>query len=468
MRKKCALMLCLLVGIVLNLSTVTYSAAPQAGEALKATVPTMVYYDTSYVIYKNAESSTELKFGARVKADFYYDVDGKQPGPTYGLDPAAIPLHGWDSDAKRRGNFNISLTPSRISFEGKQKCGCVNALGYIELDFNGGLSSGVRTSNSYTPRIRHAYGDFSDLEEINNLLIGQTWTNFATPEVNPYSTDNLWPSFRVAQVRYTRKFASGITLAIAAERPNTQSYYYTQAVRSNVGYYDNDTAGTFNKSSMPDFTMRLKYHQNVNYFALRGVVRRLEIKEIDQYGASGGQNSAFSNFQKKKVGWGLGVSAMFKIFNPLTFMAQVQGGQGIGRYIDDLSNQNPLDSYFQYPSSVADKTRNMFQALKAINFIAGFTINWGHDLETNIGGAYTKVKLPNKIALISIPAPTVANSNTPLINRKLQRYHVNLIYRFISKTFFILEAEQYYRKAGRLSKHTGKDTRFVFSLIRNF
>ena len=164
---------------------------------------------------------------------------------------------------------------------------------------------------------------------------------------------------------------------------------------------------------------------------------------------------------------------MFRIAQPLAFMFQVQGGNGAGRYIDDLANQNAYDSFFQYPTNAQGLTTSSshFVALKAINFIAGFTINWTNNLETNLGGSYTNVQKPGSgIAFFPIPAAANAAANTALPTSRMQRYHVNLIYTIVPKTFILFEVEQYYRQAGWRpgTKYKGKDTRFVFSFIRNF
>lgn len=425
-----------------------------------ATFPTKVVYD---------KTDLEIKFGARVKVDFNEDFNGKQAGTTYGLDPASMPLYKMDYDAMRHHNFNTSLTASRISAEIKHQYGSYENYGYLEFDFNGGLSSGTRTSNSYGPRIRHGYVEISDQDKSNDFLIGQTWTHFADPDVNAWSTNNIWPTFRTAQARYTRKVAEGVTLGVSLERPNTQTFQATNpggtSTNPNIiatSYVDNES-GVFNKSSMPDLTMKLKYHQGGNLFSLRGVVRRLEAKI-----PAGQTTGAPASFNGKQMGWGLGASAMIKIAKPLTFLFQVQGGKGIGKYIDDLSNANAFDSYLQFrtiPTTGVQATApTSFLALKAINFIGGFTINWNEKWETNIGGAYTKISVPKGIALTNAGV----TSGTAQINTKLVRGHVNLVYNIFPKTFIVGEVQRYHRHAGSPVAYKGKDTRLTMSFIRNF
>lgn len=477
-----------------------YAAAPAVNQPASQTACTP-YSDPNSTptnaVYQNQD--TTIRIGGRIKADFYNDFGGKQPGPTFGLDSSVMPLKGWDYDALRQNNFNASLTASRISLDAQHRSANYNSYGYFELDFvgathasttplniTGALSSGTRTTNNYTPRIRHAYGEVSDNNKENSWLIGQTWTNFSTPEVNAWSTNNLWPSFRTAQIRYTRKIVPNFTVAMALEKPNTQTYYFTsptlgstQNVGNNIAasYVDNDTSGAFNKSSLPDLTLQGKYQRGLAQFAIRAVIRRLEIKAIgsgNNVGLGLGQSSNANSFFSRKTGYGLGASAMFKLAMPVTLMFQVQGGKGIGRYIDDLSVGNAFDSYFQYQVLATTPIISRFEALPAINFMAGLSIKWWDRLESSLGGSYTKITLPQGIALSNMgtantPASAVGNGiSLPLPNTVLQRYHANLVYTILPKTFGIVELEQHYREAGFPKSYSGKDTRLVFSFIRQF
>ncbi len=438
--------------------------APAVAPGCATAVPYMYVYDTPYVFYKNEMGNTEVSFGARVKADFYYDVDGKQPGTTFGLDDNAIPLKNWDPDAKRKGNFNASATASRFSFGVKQKWDNVLADGYAEVDFNGGLASGVRTSTNYLPRIRHFYGKLADQDRNYEILIGQTWNNFSTPDVNSFTANNVPPAFRNVQVRGTFKIVPCLFASVSLEKPNTQYYQFTTpAATGTNGYFDDDSG--FSKNRVPDLTAKVQYYKGTTLLAVRGVVRRQEMKVFNF--RSNGSNA---NYHKTKTAWGLGASAMFKIFEPLAFMGQVQGGKGIGRYIDDLANQNPFDSYFQYSTGASHTPVDAFSLFKAINFIGGFTVTWCKPLETNIGGAYTRIHLPKNAAFTTsaVNLTSLTSSAIALPTRQLQRYFVNLVWKPVEKNFFILEAEHYRRKAGHDATFKGHDTRIVFSFIRNF
>lgn len=411
--------------------------------------------DPSFVLY---DKDAEIKIGARVKADFYVDFDGKQPRGTFGLDNAGIPLRKLDADASRKNHFNATLAASRFGLQAKKSFDDIHITGYLEGDFN---SNASRTTNSYGFRARHAYGEFNDEGDLNNVLIGQTWTNFSCLEATPFTTDFVYPSFRTMQLKYTRKLLPNLTLSISGEKPNTQYYQYTDT-SSNNGYFDNDDGGSNSKSSMPDATFRLKYQQGRNLVDFRGVFRSLEVKAIP--GDAG--YSLTQPYHKRQLGWGLGGSGVFHIFEPLTIMGQVQAGKGTGRYIDDLGNANAYDSFFQYPTMSNSTIQPKFKPVKQVNFIGGVTFSICDQWESNLGMGYTKISKPKNI--VKLDALTPFSHQMSYLQRNLQRYYSNIIYRPFEKTYFLLEYEHMRRKAGYPILRKGWDNRIVFSLLQNF
>ncbi|WP_032113769.1 DcaP family trimeric outer membrane transporter [Candidatus Paracaedibacter symbiosus] len=390
-----------------------------------------------------------LQVGGRVKADFYYDANGRQPGSTYGLDVAALPLDGVDFNAKRTGNFNGSLTASRINVDVYKEFGRVKSHGFIELDFNGNAST---TTNSYGPRMRFAYGEVMDENERHILLIGQTWTNFANIDADPRTLNNVPPSYRTIQMRYTNRVTPAFTFAAAIERPNVQ-YFQNTGTSATSGYTDNDGSFSNSKSSLPDLTMQVKFKNKAGQLSLSGVARSLQVK------AAQGFNGALSNLNHRKFGWGVGVAGVLEAFEPVKLMGQIIGGKGTGRYIDDLCNQNALDSYFQYPTTGNTTLASHFEAVKAIYYNAGVMINWTKSLNSTIGGAYTKVFTPQNMT---------ATASTNTFHKTMQRYHVNLIYSLLPNNEVGIEVEHYRRKAGTPVAFNGRDTRVLVSYIYNF
>ncbi len=103
----------------------------------------------------------------------------------------------------------------------------------IELDFLGSAQGNENVSNSYSPRLRHAFFTYK------NLTVGQTWSTFMNVSALPETVDFVGVMdgtvfARQPQVRYTTG-----NLEVALENP-----------ASTVGGTDT------NDNSMPDVVAR--------------------------------------------------------------------------------------------------------------------------------------------------------------------------------------------------------------------
>ncbi len=390
-----------------------------------------------------------LQLGGRVKLDAFYDVNGRQFG-TYGVDVAALPLDGIDFNAQRRGNFNATLTGTRLNIDAYKVLGKTKSHVFVEFDFNGNSST---TTNSYSPRLRFAFGEVMDETERHILLVGQGWTNFGNIEAAPRTLNNVPASFRVAQIRYTHMIMPRLSVAAALEKPSVQ-YFQNTGVVGTSGYQDNDSTSSNSKPSTPDLTMQIRFKNDVGQLSLAGVARKLQVKAVK------GVNGALDNFNQSKLGWGVGIAGVLEVLKPVRLMGQIIGGKGTGRYIDDLGNQNPLDSYFQYRTADNLGLTNHYENVKAMYYNAGIMVNWTKCLNSTMGGAYTKVFTPEKMT--AIPA------TTRIFHKSMQRYHVNLIYTIFPNNEVGFEVEHFKRKAGVPVEFNGRDTRFVVSYIYNF
>ena len=118
-------------------------------------------------------SITELHFGGYIKADFlntWYqngDVPNTSPLRDFHL-PSQIPVGATDE------NFDLDyhIKESRFNFDVKSQLFGKEIHGFIELDFLLSGSGDEKVSNSFNPRIRHAYFEW------DRMLIGQTWSTF--------------------------------------------------------------------------------------------------------------------------------------------------------------------------------------------------------------------------------------------------------------------------------------------------
>ena len=371
-------------------------------------------------------SDFKFRFGGTVKVDAFYDINAK--GAAYGLDAARLPLQGIDANARNRRHFNASVSASRAFVEASRIFNAIDTKAYIELDLAKDALNESATTTSLAPRIRHAY------VKAGGFLFGQTWYTFQDMSAFTNTLDNLYGGSRQVMVRYTADFNKSLSLAVAAERPNTEYILNDGSLNDNSDY---------GKSQLPDLATQLKWQHTSGHIALSGVGRRLQVRVPQRVAGM------VSDFNKSCIGWGLGFTGRQNFYKNNGFIWQINGGRGTGRYIDDLNNQA---AYLQYGPGTSPK----FSALKVMNYIAGAEIWWTPNLSTNIGASITRISKP-KTSL------SVVRFNTTQ-----QRYHLNTLYNIFPNSQVGLEVMYYHRRAGLKNKRNGEDTRILTSFIYKF
>lgn len=374
-------------------------------------------------------NDSSIKVGGRVKLDAYHDMNARDG--TYGIFGGRIPLEGIDADATRKKHTNFALTGSRISVEAKKAFGSLPTRAYFEIDFSKDASP---STSSYAPRLRHFYAEFA------NFLIGQTNYTFSDPAAYGTSLDNLYGQGRQAMLRYTHPFNEKLKLAIAAEKPDSQ---YLSA----AGNFE--TNANDGQSKYPDIATQLRYEDNKwGHMAISGIVRRV--------GAKTTANTSLVSYQQNAWGWGLGISGKYKFYRNHAVFGQASGGRGIGRYIDDLNNNNGQDFYLQIPTAANPGLSSRFEMLRAFNILGGLELWPTEKMNLNFGGSLTRLQVPQGIA------------NVPQFNKNLQRYFANIIYKLLPNSDIGFQIMHYKRHAGTLTSYKAKDTRLLVSFIYRF
>ncbi len=251
-------------------------------------------------------TNTSIRIGALAKLDVLYDV-GAAGGDS--ATTTAVPVAGTVA-ANRKGQTRLHARQSQIRVEARTPTDVGGLRAYIETDFYGAGGDQLLT-NSTGLRIRHAY------LELGPVLAGQTWTNFFDLAAHPETIDFAGPTgttpLRQGQLRYT--YGSGPhSLAVALENP--EGDFTARDGTSNVNALD----------SWPDATARWTYGGSWGHVALRGMARSIKVDA----GRPGQQASDF--------GYGLGLSGSAATFGRDKLQYQVNGGRGIGRYIQDAVN----------------------------------------------------------------------------------------------------------------------------------
>ena len=253
-------------------------------------------------------ANTEFSYGGYIKFDAAYSQykDGDLAAANMGRDfyvPSTIPTGG----AEETNSFDMNAKSSRFNLKAVTTLDNGEKLtSFIEMDFLGSAQGNEVVSNSYSPRLRHAFFSY------NNLTFGQTWSTFMNVGALPETVDFVGVSegtvfVRQAQVRYTMG-----NLQLALENPETtlsNPAGATAAERAAIAQDDN---------SMPDVVARYNIKAGDHSFSVAAVARQLST-----------QTSA--GVDESANGFGVNVAGIVKLgSNDLKF--SVASGQ-LGRYV---------------------------------------------------------------------------------------------------------------------------------------
>lgn len=259
---------------------------------------------TTYAASAAKIGDTEFTYGGYIKLDTMWSdySAGASAGTSVGRDfyvPSTLTVGDDDSsDAvfdmhARQSRFNFGT--STLLDNGKK----INSK--IEIDFLASAAGGnERVSNSFAPRIRHAFITY------DGWLFGQTWSNFQNVGALPETLDFVGPAegtvfVRQAQIKYT-------TGAWSFSLENPESTITTTG-GARVATDD---------ASLPDFTARYTHKADWGNLVVTALARQLTYKV-------GGIDADETSF-------GVSASGMFKVGDDnIKFM--LTQGKGLGRYV---------------------------------------------------------------------------------------------------------------------------------------
>ncbi|MFY8328612.1 DcaP family trimeric outer membrane transporter [Pseudoalteromonas sp. ZZD1] len=327
---------------------------------------------------------TDINYGGYVKIDaMWSDYSAGAPaGTNVGRDfyvPSTLTV-GTDDDSD--AVFDMHARQSRFNFgtstlldNGKT----INSK--IEIDFLASAAGGnERVSNSYAPRIRHAFISY------DGWLFGQTWSNFQNVGALPETLDFVGPAegtvfVRQAQVKYT-------TGAWSFSLENPESTVTTQG-GARVATDD---------ASLPDFTARYTMNADWGQFVVTGLARQLTYKQ--------------NGIDADETSFGLSASGKVNLGkNNLKFM--LTQGKGLGRYVGlNVAHGAVLNS----------------DELDAIDSTSGFVAyqhNWNNQWRSTF--LYSFFSADNNTDLLTITGDPTESS---------QSYSANILYSPVKKLTF--------------------------------
>jgi hypothetical protein len=239
---------------------------------------------------------TLMKIGGYFKTDFIYDL--KPAGDAERFIPSTFPLPA----PAGANNTTVSIRPTRLNLDFLIPVSSTSVRFFIEGDLFG--------SNSTTPRLRHAYA------QVNNFLIGQSFSNFMDPDAGPdtleFQGPNSQVSIRNPQLRYSFKLSEKTNLRISVEKASSDVAFKTPQFTA------------LPNAPSPDFAVTFRNDNATGHIQISSLFRG-----IAAYLPDGRSESVF--------GWGLNAAGAFKLFGKDTLVYQGAYGAGIERYVNDTS-----------------------------------------------------------------------------------------------------------------------------------
>lgn len=388
------------------------AAAPAA--AVEATAEAAAEAKVEAMIAQHHEEQAaeqkkhSFKVGGYVKLDTIYSdySDGSYSG--LGRDfyiAGTVPVGGGSGESY----LDLHAKESRINFRSTHLLDNGAKLGtFIEMDFLATGTGNERVSNSYAPRLRHAFVTY------NNWLFGQTWMTFFNVGALPENLDFVGPAEstifgRQAMIRYT----SG-NWQFAIENPETTITPYGGGGR--IVTDDNN---------VPDAVLRYNLKGDWGSFTAAGIYRQLSY-----------ENKAIG-IDDSTNGYGISLSGKFVFGNKDDFRWMASTGKGLGRYMG-LNTAN---------GAVIDADGNL-KTIDSTGVFGSYRHLWSDKWRSNLTLGYLTVD--NDTDLTGLGVTKNASS-----------VHLNLIYSPQPKLDF--GAEIMYADREIESGADGDMTRFQFS-----
>ena len=338
---------------------------------------------------KKAEEEEQAKkhsyaFGGYIKSDFIYSDYGEGSSSGAGRDwyiPSTIPV----GDGEGQSYLDFHVKESRINFKTNHLLDNGAKLGaFLEMDFQLSGQGDERISNSWSPRLRHAFLTY------NNWLVGQTWMTFFNVGALPENLDFVGPAEatvfgRQPMIRYTN---GGWQFAV--ENPETTVTPYT-GKKCDAEGKNCVTRYVYDHNTMPDVVARYNMTGDWGGFTIAGIWRQL------RYDNGGGADDSTE-------GYGISLSGKMNAFGRDDFRWMATFGKGLGRYVGINMSAG----------AVLDADGNL-HAIDTTGVFASYRHFWNEKWRSNL--TYGYMAIDNDTALTGTGVSKDASS-----------WHVNLIY----------------------------------------
>ncbi len=260
---------------------------------------------------------TTLRYGGFIQLDAIgSDYSEGKPGNSLIDDfmvPSLIPVEPASGPSDSHTNFNMHAKSSRFFFATNTKTDVGDIGTRVELDFILSSSGDERISNSWNPRLRHAFVNWK-YNETDSLLAGQTWSTFFNVGALPDVLDFVGPVgtifVRQPQVRWTTG-----PLQLAVENPATR---LNQSIDGAVSTRMDDS------ETMPDLIARYNGKTGDLAWSVAAMGRQLSYEARSGYAVKVEDDSQY--------GYGLSLAGKWALGrDDVRFMLSY--GDALGRYL---------------------------------------------------------------------------------------------------------------------------------------
>ena len=361
--------------------------------------------------------TTTYKFGGYAKFDAMFTdySDGTPDGNSLMRQFYYAPqIPVGDGTGSEDSTADFQARETRINFRADTKTkGGDSITAFIEMDFFIHGDGNEVVSNSYSPRLRHAFIKY------NKWTFGQTWSTFQDVAALPEALDFVGPAesttfIRQAMVRYTTG-----NLELAVENPEA----FVAGVPTGV-----EERG---RSTMPDLIARytFKLGDKGSYVKVAGLYRSIKIGTVPGISAEGRQPD--------ETGYGVSASTKLMFGNGADLRAMVTYGDGVGRYI---GLGFVRDGYLDANDNIA--------TAEALAYFVALRLPLGNKWRTNLMYGNTTIDYDDNVAAAGL-------------NDTGMSFHANLIYNILPK--LDVGAEIIYGERELVNGTDGDFTRFQFS-----
>lgn len=287
---------------------------------------------------EDSVATTTFKFGGFINADFIHtwyqngDVGPESPLRDFHV-PGQIPV----GSSVQHLDLDYHVKSSRFNFDVQTKVLGKEIHGFIELDFLLSKAGDEKVSNSFNPRLRHAFFEW------NRMLIGQTWSTFMVVTV-PDEMDLSGAMDGLVFIRQPQIRFKLNDWWFSVENPETT---YTK--------YQDAAVEISDAEILPDIVVRRNFNGAKINWSIAGMMRTLHKRDSLTASATGFGLTTGGKIHLGQKGDDLRMMATY--------------GHGLGRYlssnfvssgvVDNNNKFNPTNTfnwYFAYNHFWANRT----------------------------------------------------------------------------------------------------------------